>query len=224
MKTDLLVLSFVLLVLGGCIQDDFIFDEVDPTLRITNKVDSLAAGSNFQFEKLYLNNVGLEEEVNVQWSSSDIKVASIDETGLATALTGGVVTFNVTATEGASMISDEVLVTVGDRTVEQSTSLSGEIMTTSSYLLEGDFIMKPIDGDVSIELAENYRASTALPGLFIYLSNNRTSIAGALEIGAVEVFSGAHNYLVEDVGINDFSYILYYCKPFNIKVGEGKIQ
>ncbi|MEM9549152.1 MAG: hypothetical protein AAGA77_24405, partial [Bacteroidota bacterium] len=63
-----------------------------------------------------------------------------------------------------------------------------------------------------------------LPGLYVYLTNNRNTTANALEIGAVEVFNGAHTYTVEDVGINDYKFLLYFCKPFNVKVGDGEIN
>jgi hypothetical protein len=76
-----------------------------------------------------------------------------------------------------------------------------------------------------LSLGDDYKASTSLPGLYIYLGNNPNSIADAYEIGAVTVFQGAHFYdLPESIGLYDNSYILYWCKPFGVKVGEGKIQ
>lgn len=76
--------------------------------------------------------------------------------------------------------------------------------------------------DVSIK--NNYRASTSLPGLYVYLSNNPNSINGAKEIGRVRIFNGAHNYQISNTGINDYKYILYWCKPFSVKVGHGEIN
>ena len=101
---------------------------------------------------------------------------------------------------------------------------SGVIQTTSSYRLEGDFEIQQTDSDLLINIADNYRASSALPGLYIYLTNNPTTLSGALEISKVTIFSGAHQYTVPNVNINDYDYLLYYCKPFGVKVGDAKIE
>jgi hypothetical protein len=56
---------------------------------------------------------------------------------------------------------------------------------------------------------------------FIYQT---ISTQQAFEIGAVSVFSGAHSYqLPTSIGLMDYQYLLYWCKPFNVKVGEAKI-
>jgi len=79
-------------------------------------------------------------------------------------------------------------------------------------------------GNLTLRFEDDYRASTALPGLYVYLTNNPNSTNSALEIGAVTTFSGAHTYTIEDVDISEYQYILYFCKPFNVEVGEGLIE
>jgi len=75
-----------------------------------------------------------------------------------------------------------------------------------------------------LDIAGNYEASTALPGLYVYLSNNPNSTSGSYEIGEVTVFNGAHSYtLPSSVDISDYKYILYWFKPFNVKVGDSTI-
>ena len=104
-------------------------------------------------------------------------------------------------------------------------SRSGVIATTSSYALTGDFTMTSNqNGLLEIALGENYRASTSLPGLYVYLTNNPNSINGAFEVGKVTVFEGEHSYtLPADISITDHSYLMYWCKPFSVKVGGGDI-
>ena len=46
----------------------------------------------------------------------------------------------------------------------------------------------------------------------------------ALEIGAVETFNGAHSYVIENTDISEYEFILYFCKPFVVKVGDGQIN
>jgi hypothetical protein len=121
-------------------------------------------------------------------------------------------------------LKESINVAVGLSTVESSNDKSGTIQTTSSYALEGDFKLKKNGDNLILEFYEDYEASTALPGLYVYLSNNRNSIANAFEISAVETFSGAHSYSIENVGINDYKFLVYFCKPFNVKVGDGEIN
>ncbi len=71
---------------------------------------------------------------------------------------------------------------------------SGATVTTSSYVLTGDFTLSEIQNskNLDLQIAENYQASTSLPGLYLYLSNNPNSINGALEVRPVSTFNGAH--------------------------------
>ncbi len=227
MKNSIWFLGCVFLtILSSCIGDDVIDDAVEPIVRIENLIDSIQVGTDYQFEASFLNNVGKPESVPLSWSSSDSDVVSITDDGTASALNPGSVIITVFAQTSASTFEESFDLNVGasTTTVVQPTSRSGVIRTTSSYDLTGDFTIEEVDGSLVVNIAENYRASTALPGLYVYLTNNPNTIAGALEIGAVEVFEGAHAYSLASVGLNDYNHILYYCKPFNVKVGDGEIQ
>lgn len=215
------------LLLSACIGDDVIFDTVEERLRLTQAVDTLAVGDSFRLTTLYTNNVGMEEERPLRWASSNTQVLAIDDTGLVTGIMPG--SARITATLDRSdqpELSVEHSIVVADTTVQNSDSSvrRGIIRTTSSYVLEGDFRITKEDTELVIDIAENYRASSSLPGLYIYLTNNPNSTQDALEIGAVEVFNGAHTYRVEgDISLQQYDYLLYYCKPFNVKVGDGSI-
>ena len=100
----------------------------------------------------------------------------------------------------------------------------GEIRSTSSYVLEGKFRYEHDGTRITLSLDSSYRASTSLPGLFIYLGNNPRTVNGAFEIGEVKVFSGAHQYVLPpSIELTDYKYIIYWCKPFSVPVGEGEI-
>ncbi len=220
-------ITLLTLLFSACIGDDIIMDRVEETLKITVQAASIAAGETFQFDARFTNNIGNTEEGRVVWGSSDESILAITEDGLATAITQGnvVVTAEVTLEDG-SMLKEEMDVEVSMITVvvEAPTSRAGVIATTTFYDLEGDFTLTEINGGVSLEIADNYKATDALPGLYIYLTNNPNSISDALEIGAVTVFEGAHTYELEGVGLTDYDYVLYFCKPFRVKVGDGKIN
>ena len=104
-------------------------------------------------------------------------------------------------------------------------SYQGTIRTTSSYELTGSYEYGLNDaGQLVLDITGNYEASTALPGLYVYLSNNHNSTSGSYEIAEVTVFNGAHSYtLPSSIDISDYKYILYWCKPFNVKVGDSTI-
>ena len=113
----------------------------------------------------------------------------------------------------------------GDDGEPELRSIEGEIMTTTFYTLEGDFTLSEREeGGLLLDIADNYRASTGLPGFYVYLSNNRNSIANAFEISKVEQFSGAHSFEIEDVELEDFRFIVYWCAPFNVKIGEAELN
>ena len=227
-KTSLTLVG--LLLLFSCVKTDYINDRVDPKIIISNPLLSLKDGDSHQFEVNYFNYVGKEiQNPNVSWSSNNEAVLSITDDGLATANSIGkaTVTATLTTTEESLTISNdnEVEVTMSD-TVEDPVKFEGTIATTSSYQLEGSYVLETLDNDVlRLSLGDDYVASTSLPGLYVYLGNNPNSVADAYEIGPVTVFQGAHFYdLPESISIYDYSYILYWCKPFGVKVGEGQIQ
>ena len=215
---------FLALTLTACIQDDIVFDTVDPELRITQAVDTIALDSSYQFEALYLNNVGVAEAIDILWESTAPDIISIDADGLATAQQEGSATITASFDDGTTLVQDAVEVHTGEETISLPSERSGVIQTTTFYLLEGYFTIREEGNDLLLEIAENYRASTALPGLYVYLTNNPNTIANALEIGMVETFNGAHSYTIPDTGLDTYNYVLYFCKPFNVKVGDGQIQ
>ena len=209
----------------GCIGDDIIMDQVPEAVRILNPLDTLGVGETYQFEATFTNNIGAAEARSVIWDSSDTSIISLDDSGLATAVAKGVadISARVGIESGASVV-DIISVVVDEETVVMVETKMGELKSTSSYNLQGSFTMAEMNGKLIITFSDDYEASTALPGLYVYLGNNQTSISSAFEIGAVTVYDGAHTYEIESVGINDYKYLLYWCKPFNVKVGEGAIE
>ncbi len=224
--TQFLALSLVL-GLAGCIKDDYVDDYVMPEVRITNPIDSIQANTTYQFEAVYFNNVGAQTVATTMWTSSDTSLLVIDNTGLAYAKMEGNVTVTASTMQDGEMVSaaHELAVSLAPVVQPVIITRTGTVETTSTYALFGDFTLTDNDGELSLSLASNYNASTALPGLYVYLSNNPNSSADAYEIGAVTVFNGEHSYnLPNTLGIYDYQYLLYFCKPFNVKVGVGTIN
>ena len=213
----------VIFTFTSCIKDDFLEDFVEAAVRISNPIDTLELNTTYQLEAVYLNNVGLEEMAAIQWQSSNPEVINVDDTGLLTALQLGEATIIAEVEDNGTVFSDQFSVVVGESTVSIDRVVQGNIRTTSSYVLQGSFELSEIENGLRLTLGADYRASSSLPGLYVYLSNNRNSVSGAYEIGRVTTFNGSHEYTFEGVGINEYSYIVYYCKPFNVKVGEAEL-
>jgi len=218
---------FIICIIGlisGCIGDDYLMDTQDPELRILNTPDSLEIGTDYTFEAMYLNNVGQKENVDMTWESTNPSIISINDSGFANALQLGSSMIIVEYDADTIILRDSVEVGVGEETVIVNEDRFGTVNTTSSYALTGDFILSEDGTGVKLDFASNYNASTALPGLYVYLSNNPNSVANAYEIGAVQVFSGAHSYSIPNTNLSDYNYVVYFCKPFSVKVGHGDIQ
>ncbi|MEM6395093.1 MAG: Ig-like domain-containing protein [Bacteroidota bacterium] len=217
------------LLFWSCIGDDFINDFVQPEIRLSAAPDSLTIDSSFQYSARYFNNVGIESDVDLEWSSSDPAVASIDQTGMVTAHALGTVDISARFDDGMNPAVASVSLHTAENPIviveEEPDTLVGRIETTTFYVLEGDFTLyEDLDaGTIVLSIADDYRASSALPGLYVYLTNNPNTIVNAYEIGEVDVFQGAHEYVIPDVAIDAYSHILYFCKPFTVKVGDGEI-
>ena len=220
---------FIGLTLTGCVGDDFIEDRVEERISIDNPISEIQVNDTYQLNVTFFNNVGQAESANLNWSSSNATVAEITNTGLLTALSEGesIISVSVTLEDGTT-VREEKTITVTTEPVDNSgpATKSGVIVTTSSYTLTGNFTLSEITDtqNLDLQIDASYQASTALPGLYLYLSNNPNSVSGALELGAVQVFNGAHSYEIANTGINEYKYLLYWCKPFSVKVGHGEIN
>jgi len=226
---SILFFIIIALTLNSCIGEDIINDEIDPELRILNPIQSIAVSETYQYNARYFNNIGQEEEeATVTWSVLNESIATITANGLLTGITEGETTINASVTSSNGIVTENsttIIITM-DTVTQEPILKTGVISTTSSYVLTGDFTIEEIENtdNLLLSVQSNYQASTSLPGLYLYLTNNPNSINGALSLGPVSVFSGSHTYNIDNVGINDYNYLLYWCEPFGVKVGVGTIN
>lgn len=249
-KKIALLTSFVFYF--NCVGIDINDDFIEPTLRITSgQIISFKVGQSFQFQAKYFDTSGtLVNNPNLIWTSSPPDALTISNKGLATATKSGqaiiqvsvITSLGTTITDKTSFNIMEVITTetssetISNTTTSTSTDgndvivtvpnlYQGIIRTTSNYKLSGSYEYGLDSSEkLVLNIAEDYEASTSLPGLYLYLSNNPNSTIEAYEIAKVTVYNGAHSYtLPSNIQINDYKYILYWCKPFNIKVGDSSI-
>lgn len=169
-------------------------------------------------------------------SSSTTDTATTTDTASSTSNnTTSTTTDTATSTTNTSTATTETATSTSDITTGGDSSggsgvvlapqfYEGEIISTSGYILEGNFRYEHNGTQITLSLDESYRASTSLPGLYLYLGNNPNTVNGAVEIGKVAVFNGAHEYILPpSIELTDYKYIIYWCKPFSVPVGEGTI-
>ena len=213
------------------LQDSYeivVLTEVEPILVPVTSVDTIGLNDSVQFQVLYRNSNAEFETVNIQWESNDESIATVSTDGFVKGIAKGNATITASYDDGNEVLKFEFDVVIEEETIVEFEQRSGTIKTTSSYDLTGDFVLEEQpDGTLKLEFSSNYIADTALPGLYVYLTNNRNSVAPnvAYEIGKVTVFNGSHSYtLPSSIGIDDYQYVFYYCKPFTVKVGDGEIN
>ena len=212
----------------SCIGEDFVDDFIEPLVRINNPVSNLAISSTHTFEATFLNNTGTPEQADIIWESSDGSVINIDSNGIATGIAEGEAIISARVESGSGQFIEDnnrISVTQDGDAQAMETVVMGNIVSKSSYVLEGSFTLEETASGTGLRLffEDDYRASSSLPGLYLYLSNNPNSPNGALEVGEVTTFSGAHSYAIPNANITTYGYLLYWCKPFSVKVGDGFI-
>ena len=159
-------------------------------------------------------------------TTSDINTSTIDSGTTRSTLTdASTTTTTVSDTSSTTTDTDSTTTVDDDVIVTAPQSYQSTIRTTSSYELTGSYEYGLNDaGQLVLDIGDDYVASTAIPWLFVYLSNNPNSPSGANEIAEVTVFSGAHSYVLpSSIDISDYKYILYWCKPFIVKVRDSTI-
>ena len=219
-------LKFLFLILGvlSCAGTDYVDDSVPAQIRILNPINTLQDGQTHQYQVRYFNRVGVEiPEQSFEWESTQPQIASIDSRGLLRAHSKGVADIWVRTTDNmGNTISSSDAVEVSEITEMEQNIIQGTLRSTSSYLLEGSFKLEKTSTDLTLYLDSDYKADRNLPRLVVYLSNNRNTIQNAYRIATVQVFEGAHTYaLPSEIGLMDYKFLLYWCEPFLVDVGEG---
>ena len=205
----------------GCIGTDIVDDFVEATVSIDNPITSLKVSDTYQFTATYLNNIGIPEPAMFQWRSSDESVLEIDNEGKANGINIG----NAIVIALSNGISDSLSIIVSDTTVGSVTERVAELKTVSTYPLSGNAILKKTGGKTILEFDDTFSTTSALPGLYVYLTNNVSTINNALEVDKVKAFAGAQSYEVpEDISLTKYNFVLFYCKPFLVPVGDGELK
>ena len=211
---------------GTKVENPTLVWRVDPPSAVSITQDGTIKAITAGQATVIVQTTGLQG--NIIEARSTFTITAVANTETTTTETSTMTTDTETSTmttdtETSTMTTDTETSTMTGVVVAPQ-YFEGEIHSTSSYALEGKFRYEHDGTRITLSLDSSYRASTSLPGLYIYLGNNPRTVNGAFEIGEVKVFSGAHQYVLPpSIELTDYKYIIYWCKPFSVPVGEGQI-
>ncbi len=183
-------------------------------------VSVIEPGTTLQLSARALTTSGtVVEGVTFAWESSNETIASVDQDGLVTSTSNEGDVDILVSGEGAEGVFQ---LRVG---TQESLSRVAELEGLNGYRVSGDAVLSAtVSGNLTLQLSEDFSAQNG-PGLYLYLSNNRTNVSGGVEIGPLRSSSGADSYNVPStVDLGDFDYVLVYCKPFGVGFGTGQFE
>jgi hypothetical protein len=222
MKNTLAIGLISMLALSSCIGTD-IKEELDvpEEVAISTAIDSLAIGDSFSFAADHFDDFGERTGESIIWSSSDESIISINDTGLATALSPG----NVYVRAWVGSTGDSVRVNAGQTTSVIAMARRGTLQGANNYRVVGSFSLTDQGDNLELTLSDDFSTSSG-PGLYVYLSNSSRRVTGGLEVGRLGRRSGAQTYTISksDAQLNTFSHIVIYCKPFGLAFGFGAFE
>jgi len=206
--------------ISSCIGTDVIEEVIVPEeLSISSEISSIKVGESVTFTADYFNNVGELEEVDINWSSSDEAIISIDNDGIATANTEGTVFIYA----AAQNLKDSLEVEAGSETTSLNARMAS-FQGSSSYNVSGDAVLDEIDGFLKLKFEDNFSASSG-PGLHVYLSNYSSGVNGGVDLGELKANSGEQEYNIPtNVNLNTYDFIIIYCQPFEVTFGYGELD
>ena len=188
-------------------------------LRMVAFTEQLSVGSSFQFEAQYFNSAGeVDPTVVPEWSSSAPTILSIDENGLASALTEGRASITASGNGRSRIVS--VIVDSGVTTVVRSGSLRG-----TGYNISGDFSLVQ-EGEQLLLNFENASIDPNAPGPYFYLSNQERSVSGGVNLGKSQdgTFSINVTAIMANTTVDTYDYVVVWCEPFNVTLGVGSLS
>jgi len=216
-------------IFGNTMSNDVLITVVQNTNDIASVAITPPSSSNLlpgETLQLSANTFNVNDEElegkEITWASSNAGVASIDNTGLLTAIIDG--SAQITATsEGVQ--SQPITIEIGNASVSKTGTFSG----ASGYTAEGTATLKEDNGVITLDLSADFRTSFAL-GTFIYLSNSTSGSgtrSGGLELGEI-TSNGAKSFDVTSknaaTALDTYQYVIVLCKPASITFGSAELK
>jgi hypothetical protein len=183
-----------------------------------NKI-SLAVGESHTLSVTVKN---INDEIltgrTVQWFSENASIATVNN-GVVTGVSTGLVDIHAKV-EGVK--SNLLNFSIG-------AGFSGSFVSAGGYKAIGMASVKEIDGDIILELSNNFETSFAL-GTFVYMANvtNGSQVkANGLEVSQITT-NGAKSFNLSAISpgikLTDYNYVIILCKPASVTFGYAELK
>lgn len=98
---------------------------------------------------------------------------------------------------------------------------SAEIAGFHGHSASGTVTLVRTGGSYTLEFSRNFRIDGGSSD--VYLSNDRGSGPGGLNLGRMKATSGAQSYPIPGDG-SGYRYVVIWCRPFAITIGFGEFR
>lgn len=156
----------------------------------------------------------------VQWFSENETIATVDQSGLVTAMKFGKTDIHAKVT---GVKSNPFTVSVA---VQQ---LSGTFVPAGGYRAKGMASLNQENEKLILRFSQDFETSFAL-GTFVYLANSTNGQeirASGLEIAEIRA-NGPHTFDITakhpEVQITDYKYVIIFCKPAGVTFGFAEMR
>jgi hypothetical protein len=108
---------------------------------------------------------------------------------------------------------------------QESLSRTATLQGLNGYDVTGNAVLSAsATGSLQLQLSEEFSVQNG-PGLYLYLSNNRSNINGGVEIAPLRSNRGSDLYQIPStVELEDFNHVLVWCRPFGVGFGTGAFE
>ncbi|MDX2301726.1 MAG: DM13 domain-containing protein [Microscillaceae bacterium] len=188
------------------------------SLEISASNNQIHVGQIVQFTAVAKNALGnVINPSSISWQSSNNNLFSVNASGLGTALNAGMVQVSATA-DGITSNSLTVDITAA------AASRTGSFVSMNGYRVSGNATIRTEGNNLVLEFANNFSTSSG-PGLYVYLSNQANNANGGIEIARLQKVSGSQTYtLPASVQLDQYNYVLIFCRPFRVVFGSALLN
>ncbi len=152
------------------------------------------------------------------WHSSAPTIASVNSSGLVTALAAG---------EANIFAQVEGIASAGVRLSVVSASRSGSFSRNpnTSYNVSGTATLeRQPEGSLVLKLGADFSSSNG-PGLEVFLSTTNSVGANSINLGKLQKTTGAQSYSVpSNVNLASYDWAIIHCVPFNTTFGYAQLR
>jgi uncharacterized protein YjdB len=187
------------------------------SVSIVGDTTNMTVGGMRQLIAVLRNLAGDVLTGDVNWLSNDPSIASVDDSGLVSALTDGKTSIVATSDNISSVPFD---VAVGSTNMTRTGMFSGR----NGYNAMGTAVLETIGEVTTLTLGSDFSTESG-PGLYVYLSPNEQNVTGGLSLDMLTSTTGAQAYeLPGGADPAQYDYAVIYCQPFNILFAVAPLQ